>query len=109
MYDYTQGVVEIEPHLLDSNESLAGALWMDAVSRVARSRGRMRLDVIIFSTMKGAAWLALPLRRNTARVDTTLSRLANELPNDRNMWDMRYVTEALACLALPEDRELETH
>ncbi|KAJ7720625.1 hypothetical protein B0H16DRAFT_1474317 [Mycena metata] len=83
-------------------------LWMDRVSRVASSGGRMRLDIFVFRADEVEA-LALPLRRNTVRVDTTLQRLANELPNDRNTWDMEYVTEALAALALPEDLEVETH
>ncbi|KAJ7041354.1 hypothetical protein C8F04DRAFT_156901 [Mycena alexandri] len=113
MYNYCddKGLVKIEPCLLDSNEGLSGVLWTDTVARVARSKGRMHLDVIAFTTLDagGVGWLAFPLRRNTARVDTALERLANELPKNRDTWDMGYVTEVLAALALPEDSELETH
>lgn len=106
-YDYTNGAVKMDFHLMEIF-FLDDPLWMDRVSRVASSGGRMRLDIFVFRADEVEA-LALPLRRNTARVDTTLQRLANELPNDRNTWDMEYVTEALAALALPEDLEVETH
>lgn len=110
LYDYTEAVVKIAPQSLSSNaitDLLAGVEWTDIVSRVARSRGRMRLDVMVFLLANEAHWFAIPFRSHTARVDATLERLANELPKDRNMWDVRHVTETLASLAFPA--ELETH
>ncbi|KAJ7717294.1 hypothetical protein B0H16DRAFT_1476204 [Mycena metata] len=111
IYNYSiKGVVKIEPHLFGSNQSLSGFTWTDTVSRVARSKGRMRLDVLVFTAdADGAGWLAIPFRRNTARVDIGLERLAIELRKNRDTWDMGYVTKVLAALALPEDLELETH
>ncbi|KAJ7696848.1 hypothetical protein B0H16DRAFT_1903760 [Mycena metata] len=109
LYDYTNTVVNIHPQSVNITEptDLAGVEWRDIISRVARSGGRMRLDVMVFSLADGLHWLAVPLRRSTSRVNATLGRLASELPNDPRMWDLRYVTETIASLAFPA--ELETH
>ncbi|KAJ7742297.1 hypothetical protein B0H16DRAFT_1890315 [Mycena metata] len=109
LYDYTNTVVNIHPQSVNITEptDFAGVEWRDIISRVARSGGRMRLDVMVFSLGDGLHWFAVPLRRSTSRVAATLGRLASELPNDPRMWDLRYVTETIASLAFPG--ELETH
>ncbi|KAJ7167093.1 hypothetical protein C8R46DRAFT_1351265 [Mycena filopes] len=99
LYDYTQVPVTIgvRPLKVGAGPSLfphgEGA---DIVSRVTRSGGRMRLDILFLPNGLGEQPCIIPLRRNRlSRLDEGVGLLAGELPSDQSTWDVDSVKARL--------------
>ncbi|KAJ7624221.1 hypothetical protein DFH06DRAFT_1230018 [Mycena polygramma] len=117
LYDYTQGVAKINVQSLSSSgtkRALGGPEWTDLVSRAEHSRGRMRLDVLVFSGPNGMQYHAVPLRSNNSTVHDRLQTLADPLPRDREAWEQDGTVFATSIgrlvVSLGEDEDLaEVH
>ncbi|KAJ6468149.1 hypothetical protein C8R47DRAFT_1223434 [Mycena vitilis] len=112
LYDYTEGAVKITPQRLNSEAThklLNGPEWMDIVSRVAQSGGRMRLHVMVHLEAVSQRYWAICLRTDTSRIDDFLRQMAMELPKDRQKWDTEEMSAAFASLITDSQNFVEIH
>ncbi|KAJ7224869.1 hypothetical protein C8J57DRAFT_1253114 [Mycena rebaudengoi] len=111
MFDYTKGGVqslqtEVRPTALRSTPSAEVRNtfvvdWEDAVSRVARSAGKMELQLMTQIHTR-RIWM-VPLRTESSYVRNELGHIASHLPADSKTWDLAKVAEAIRDVIYQED------
>ncbi|KAJ7167094.1 hypothetical protein C8R46DRAFT_1351266 [Mycena filopes] len=99
VYDYRWPTLRLTAHPLNIRDGLTvfpHVEGVDIVSRIARSSGRMRLDLVLISRGVGDETFIIPLRRNRqSRLDEAVGLLARELPRDQGTWDVDAVKARL--------------
>ncbi|KAJ7167038.1 hypothetical protein C8R46DRAFT_269178 [Mycena filopes] len=102
IYDYTQaiGTITVYPLTTGIGPSLFPHVeGVDIISRVMRSGGRMRLDMLFLPNGLGRQSCIIPLRRNRpSRLDEGIGLLARELPRDHATWDVGSVKARLTAM-----------
>jgi hypothetical protein len=111
MFDYTKGGVqslqtEVRPTALRSTPSAEVRNtfvvdWEDAVSRVARSAGKMELQLMTQIHTR-RIWM-VPLRTESSYVRNELRHIASHLLADSKTWDLAKVAEAIRDVIYQED------